>query len=129
VVILTNSDGRAAENLRDAGICQTGTGRGVKVTDVIDSELVGSAKPDPGIFEFALRRARANPGLVVHVGDMLCADIEGAHAAGIPPLHLDPHRACRASDHRHLRSLNGIWRHVIPAGLAGLRSSHSVGQT
>ncbi|MBV8989181.1 MAG: HAD family hydrolase [Solirubrobacterales bacterium] len=114
VVIVTNSDGHAAENLRDAGICQTGAGPGVSVTEVVDSALVGAAKPDPAIFRFALRRAAAKPGSVVHVGDMLSADIEGAQAAGIPPLHLDPTRACRARGHRHLRSLNGIWRHVAP---------------
>lgn len=114
VLVVTNADGRAAENLRDAGICQAAAGPGVPVTEVIDSQVVGSAKPDPGIFEAALRRAQAGPSSVVHVGDMLSADIEGAHAAGIAPVHLDPYRACRAPDHRHVRSLGGIWRHVGP---------------
>ncbi len=115
VLVVTNSDGHAAENLRDAGICQAGAGPGLTVTEVIDSAVVGSAKPDPEIFELALKRAQVTRDAVVHVGDMLCADIAGAHAAGIPPLHLDPARECRAGDHRHLRSLAGIWRHVAPA--------------
>jgi putative hydrolase of the HAD superfamily len=112
VLIVTNSDGHAAENLRDAGICQTGAGPGARVTDVIDSGLVGSAKPDPGIFATALRRAGAAPASAVHVGDTLSADVAGAVAAEIAPIHLDPRRACRSRDHRHVRSLAGIWRHV-----------------
>jgi putative hydrolase of the HAD superfamily len=119
VLVVTNSDGHAAENLRDAGICQTTPGAGVTVTDVIDSTVVGSAKPDAGIFHAALRRAQANHTSAVHVGDMLHADIDGARAAGIVPIHLDPDRACRGRDHRHIRSLAGIWRHVSPVQARG----------
>ena len=116
VLVVTNSDGHAAENLRDAGVCQVTPGAGVTVTDVIDSAIVGSAKPNPGIFREALRRAEAKPTSVVHVGDMLSADIDGARRAGINPIHLDPGRACRTRDHRHIRSLNGIWSHVARPG-------------
>jgi FMN phosphatase YigB (HAD superfamily) len=84
------------------------------VTEVIDSGLVGSSKPDAAIFEIALERARATPGSAVHVGDMLCADIDGARAAGIDSIHVDPTRTCRRPDHRHIRSLRGIWRHLAP---------------
>jgi putative hydrolase of the HAD superfamily len=115
VFVVTNSDGHAAENLRDAAICQTTTGPGVIVSDVVDSVAVGSANPDPGIFRIALRRAQVKPACVVHVGDMLSTDVAGARAAGITPIHLDPDRACRVTDHRHIRSLAGIWRHVAPA--------------
>jgi putative hydrolase of the HAD superfamily len=114
VLVVTNSDGHGAENLRDAGVCQTTAGAGVPVTDVIDSTLVGSAKPDPGIFQIALHRAGVEAKSVVHVGDMVCADIAGARAAGIVPIHLDPDRRCRSADHRHLRVLSGIWRHILP---------------
>jgi putative hydrolase of the HAD superfamily len=112
VVVVTNSDGHAAENLRDAGICQTGPGRGATVSAVIDSVVVGSAKPDPEIFRIALRHAGARTSGAVHIGDMLSADIEGASAAGIAAIHLDPARRCRCARHRHLRSLRGVWRHV-----------------
>ncbi len=115
VLVVTNSDGHAAENLRDAAICQTTAGAGVPIVDVIDSARVGSAKPDARIFRIALRRAGVPATSVVHVGDMLCADVTGARAAGIVPIHLDPGRRCRAREHRHVRSLGGIWRHVEPA--------------
>jgi putative hydrolase of the HAD superfamily len=112
VVVVTNSDGHAAENLRDAGICQTGAGQGAVVAGVIDSAVVGATKPDPAIFRTALAHAGVDPTEVVHIGDLVSVDVVGARSAGIVPIHLDPERRCRASDHRHLRWLNGIWRHV-----------------
>lgn len=117
VIVVTNSDGHAAENLRDAGICQTTAGAGATVTAVIDSALVGSAKPAVGIFTTALRRALLTPASVVHVGDSLRSDVDGARAAGIPAIHFDPHRVCRTAEHRHIRSLSGIWRHVRPPSI------------
>lgn len=115
VVVVTNSDGHAAENLRDAGICETTRVASTVVTDVIDSALVGSAKPDPEIFRIALQRAKVDARSVVHVGDMVSTDVAGARAAGITPIHFDPNHSCRAGDHRHIRSLASIWRHVVPA--------------
>jgi putative hydrolase of the HAD superfamily len=111
VLVVTNSDGHAAENLRDAGICDTAPGAAATVTAVIDSAVVGAAKPDPRIFDVALRTARVPPGAAVHIGDTLRADVDGALAAGIVPIHLDPGRACRG-EHRHVRSLAGVWQHV-----------------
>jgi putative hydrolase of the HAD superfamily len=115
VVIVTNSDGRAAENLRDAGICQTGPGAGVRVAAVIDSARVGAAKPDPRIFAVALEQVGARPQEVVHIGDRLATDIAGARAAGIAAIHLDPLRACRSHEHRHVRTLAGVWQHIAAA--------------
>ena len=109
VVIVTNSDGHAAENLRDAGILAAS---GLDESDVIDSVVVGSSKPDPGIFEAALERAGVGHGEAVHVGDMLSTDVRGATAVGITAIHFDPRRGCRARDHRHVRSLPGIWAHL-----------------
>jgi putative hydrolase of the HAD superfamily len=107
VVIVTNSDGHAEENLADCG---------VRDVPVIDSVVVGSEKPDVQIFEAALARAGAGiePADVVHVGDTLAADVAGARAAGITPIHFDPLRTCRALDHRHVRALAGLWRHITP---------------
>ncbi len=92
------------------------------MTPVIDSTVVGYEKPDVRIFEAAL--ARAGAGIratdVVHVGDTLAADVAGARAAGITPIHFDPLRACRAPDHRHVSSLAGLWRHIA-SGSRGAR--------
>jgi predicted HAD superfamily phosphohydrolase YqeG len=121
VVVVTHSDGHAAVNLRDAGVCQAAEGPGARVTDVVDSGQVGSEKPDTEIFRIALERAGVEPTAVVHVGDMVSTDVVGATAAGIVPIHLDPAQRCRNPDHRHIRALGAIWRHVMawdrtPAG-------------
>ena len=62
----------------------------------------------------ALGRAGTRATDVVHVGDTLSADMAGARAAGITPIHFDPLRACRAYDHRHIRALAGLWQHIRP---------------
>jgi putative hydrolase of the HAD superfamily len=110
--VVSNSDGHAAENLRDAGICQVGPGAGARVAGVIDSRRLGAEKPDPAIFRAGLAAVRVGPEDAVHVGDMISTDVLGAQAAGIFAIHLDPFRRCRSADHVHVRSLRGIWRHV-----------------
>jgi putative hydrolase of the HAD superfamily len=115
VVIVTNSDGHAAENLRDARVCQEGPGPGEEVAAIVDSTIIGHAKPDPEIFRVAMGRVGVEASAVVHVGDFVAADVEGAKRAGITPIHLDPPRACRSADHRHVRTLAGLWHHVAPA--------------
>jgi putative hydrolase of the HAD superfamily len=53
------------------------------------SARIGFEKPHPRIFEWALEQARAEPGTVIHVGDHLDADVEGAEAVGIAPVLID----------------------------------------
>ncbi|MEU7788787.1 HAD family hydrolase [Amycolatopsis sp. NPDC049159] len=114
--VVSNSVGVVAAQLRQAGICQVGPGAGTPVALVIDSALVGIAKPDPGIFHLALRELDARPGRTVYVGDTARIDVDGALAAGIRPLHLDPHLDCPdpPGRHEHLRSLGDLaaWVHA-----------------
>ena len=49
---------------------------------VVTSARAGVAKPDPAIFELALRELGVAPGRALHVGDEDC-DEEGALAAGL----------------------------------------------
>jgi 2-haloalkanoic acid dehalogenase type II len=50
---------------------------------LLSSETAGSCKPDPGIFEEALRRAGCAPAEALFVGDTLAADVAGANRAGL----------------------------------------------
>jgi putative hydrolase of the HAD superfamily len=50
------------------------------------SEAVGVSKPDPAIFEYALRELGASASDAVMIGDSWIADIAGALAAGIRPI-------------------------------------------
>ncbi|HSL31493.1 MAG TPA: HAD family hydrolase [Anaerolineales bacterium] len=47
-------------------------------------------KPDPGLFEHALRRAKLSPADVIYVGDNYYADVVGSRAAGLTPVLYDP---------------------------------------
>ncbi|SDX85478.1 putative hydrolase of the HAD superfamily [Saccharopolyspora shandongensis] len=57
------------------------------VADFIDiwavSEVVGAEKPDPRIFQHALREAGVEPKNAVHVGNRLDTDVRGAHQVGL----------------------------------------------
>jgi putative hydrolase of the HAD superfamily len=56
------------------------------------SAAVRLAKPDPQLFETALRRADAIGDYAVHIGDSYVLDVLGARAAGITPVLLDRQR-------------------------------------
>jgi putative hydrolase of the HAD superfamily len=90
--VVSNASGQIAATLSRAGICQTGDGPGVVVRCVVDSHLVGVAKPDPAIF---LHVADAFAGIdtarIVYVGDSVTIDVAGASAAGLRPVLLDPY--------------------------------------
>ena len=80
---------------------------GVAMGVILDSAVVGVAKPDPAIFRIALD-ALGVPAdrSVLHVGDSLRYDVAGALAAGLQPVHMDPYGFCPAPDgHPHVRSL------------------------
>jgi putative hydrolase of the HAD superfamily len=49
-----------------------------------------SWKPDPGIFEHALKLGGTNPDETLYVGDNYYADVVGARRAGIHPVLIDP---------------------------------------
>jgi putative hydrolase of the HAD superfamily len=104
--IVSNASGTIAEMLLAAQVCQEGEGAGVPVTVIVDSHRVGVEKPDPRIFQIALDRLGVEPGRAVHVGDMLHADIAGALAAGVRPVHLDPYGDCPQPDNGHLHVRN-----------------------
>ena len=57
--------------------------------DIVISAEAGVSKPDPGIFEPALRRTGLSHEVVAYVGDSMEDDVAGALAAGLYPVHLD----------------------------------------
>lgn len=114
--IVSNSTGEVEHWLRQLDVCYAPDGRrdaapcaGVEVGIIIDSAVVGVSKPDPAIFRLALDALGlpASSGhSVVHVGDSLRYDVAGAVAAGLRPVHLDPHGFCpEPSGHEHIRRL------------------------
>lgn len=53
------------------------------------SARIGYEKPHRRIFEWALERAGVTPEVVIHVGDHIDADVEGARAVGISAVLID----------------------------------------
>lgn len=110
LAIVSNSEGTLEARLRALGVCQVGAGPAAGVAAVIDSTVVGVSKPDPGIFELALRATGSTPAAALHVGDSVRYDVAGARAAGLLPLHFDPFGFCGDTSHENIRSL----REVLP---------------
>ena len=54
------------------------------------SEEVGVKKPNPEIFQYALRKAHATAEESLMIGDEMAVDIDGARAAGIDTVLLNP---------------------------------------
>ena len=69
------------------------------------SEEAGVEKPDARIFEIGLERIGAKPGEVIYVGDSFEADVLGAQAAGIVPIHADYEGTGPAGDHLKIAAL------------------------
>jgi putative hydrolase of the HAD superfamily len=82
VGVVSNAEGRVARDLDAAGY------DGLFDT-VVDSHLVGVAKPDPAIFQIALEKLAARPDTTVYLGDVPAIDVAGARAANITPILLD----------------------------------------
>lgn len=110
--MVSNSDGHVERELMRNEICQIGLGPGVSVLAIVDSFVVGIAKPDPAIFGFALSALGLDPFEVVYVGDSVKYDVRSAETAGMTPLHFDPFDLCRDTDHAHVSSVAAVINHV-----------------
>ncbi len=135
--VVSNSDGTVESDLRRLGVCYVpaasdghGPAPGVQVGVILDSAVVGVAKPDPAIFRIALD-ALGVPAdrSVLHVGDSLRYDVAGALAAGLQPVHMDPYGFCPAPDgHPHVRSLAALAELVSPPDIDSAITQRRAGQ-
>jgi putative hydrolase of the HAD superfamily len=99
--VVSNAEGRVEQDLESAGY------RGLLET-VVDSHVVGVEKPDPEIFDIALRRLDARPESSIFVGDVPAVDVEGARAAGVTPILIDRHELYPDSDVLRLTSIREL---------------------
>jgi putative hydrolase of the HAD superfamily len=77
---------------------------------IIDSHIVGVAKPDPRIFQIALERLGVAPDEARFAGDIYSIDVEGARAAGIEARLVDQHRRYTWVDHAKIRHVGELDR-------------------
>jgi putative hydrolase of the HAD superfamily len=108
LAVVSNNDGTAEDQLRNCGIAQLGDGPLVPMVAIVDSELVGAAKPDPRIFTPALDALGVAPEQALYIGDTPHADVRGARNAGMPVIQLDPFDLYTAWDHHRVRTLHDV---------------------
>jgi putative hydrolase of the HAD superfamily len=106
--IISNSDGTVEQQLRDYDVAQVGPGAGIEVECIIDSTVVGVSKPDPRIFKLALDAMGLAPADAWYVGDTPAFDVDGARAAGVRPLLLDPYGLQVDGPHERVESLAAV---------------------
>jgi len=63
-----------------------------------NADQVGSAKPDPLMFEHMLAHTGASPGEVIHIGDSIEHDVRGAQALGLHTLWVNLERQAAPAD-------------------------------
>jgi putative hydrolase of the HAD superfamily len=74
---------------------------------VLSSE-VGSEKPDPAIFQEALRQMAVSPANAIFVGDFYSIDVVGARGVGMTPILIDPKSLSPDRDVMRVASLNEL---------------------
>ena len=94
--VISNSNGSVRFALEQAGLA-------AHLDFIIDSTVVGIAKPDPRVFQMGLQEAGAAPAEAVYVGDSYFVDVLGAREVGMGAVLFDPGRLwgprdCRVAD-------------------------------
>ncbi len=98
--VLARLDGlprAVVSNADDAFLKDILSKNGLTFDHVVTSEGARAYKPRARIFEVALERLRAEPDQVVHVGDSLTADVEGAGRLGIRTVWVNRTRVVRGT--------------------------------
>ena len=114
LAVVSNAGGTMEEQLLHHEICSVDGTEHARVSIVVDSKIVGIEKPDPGIFSFALDELGLAPERCIYVGDTVHFDVQGARAAGLWPVHVDPFDLCPdRDDHAHAASLAEVAQAVL----------------
>ena len=78
-------------------------------TELITSDEVGLKKPNPKVFEYALKKAGAKIKESIMIGDNIEADIEGAIHVGMHAIHFNPDKLKYNKHHKfEISHLNEI---------------------
>jgi|SRR4051812_29672197 len=110
LAVVSNAGGTMEQQLMEHRICSVEGGQEAEVAVVVDSVVVGVEKPDARIFSFALDALGLEADRCLYVGDTVWFDVQGARAAGLRPVHVDPYRFCPDDDHPHIAELRSLIR-------------------
>jgi putative hydrolase of the HAD superfamily len=103
LAIVSNAEGQVEADAKRFGLAQY-------FDVIIDSHIVGVAKPDPRIFQIALERLGVAPDEVRFAGDIYSIDVEGARAAGIEARLIDQHQRYTWVEHEKIRHIGQLHR-------------------
>ena len=104
--VVSNASGQVEAALALAEVCQAGEGACTAMRVVVDSHVVGVAKPDPRIFDFALPHFdEFERDRIVYVGDSVVMDVGGAAAAGLTPVLIDPYDDHDGADFHRIKTV------------------------
>ena len=103
LAIVSNAEGQVEADAKRFGLAPY-------FDAIIDSHVVGVAKPDPRIFQIALERLGVAADEVRFAGDIYSIDVEGARAAGIEARLVDQHRRYTWVDHEKIRHIGELHR-------------------
>ncbi len=99
--VISNADGKIAEVLARCGIADG-------FLTITDSGIVGREKPDPVIFEIALKSVSARAEQSLYVGDVYSVDYRGATGAGMQAVLFDVPGAYREKGLPRVESLEEL---------------------
>ena len=103
--VVSNASGQI-ESMLVREICQVGPGDHAEMRCIVDSQVVGVAKPDPAIFDHALPYfAEFERSRIAYVGDSVTMDIGASTAAGLHPILLDPYDDHVGADFERIRAV------------------------
>jgi putative hydrolase of the HAD superfamily len=101
MAVISNADGRVEGLLDSVGLHR-------HFEFILDSHLVGIEKPDPRIFHMGAERLGVLPEEAMYVGDIYEIDVQGARAAGMRPILIDPLWRWNHLDCERIRGLHDL---------------------
>jgi len=103
LAVVSNAEGQVEGDAKAFGLARF-------FDTIVDSHVVGVAKPDPRIFRIALDRLGVSPEEARFAGDIYSIDVVGARAAGIDTALIDQHDRYHWVEHRKIRHVGELHR-------------------
>jgi len=103
LAIVSNAEGQVEADAQRFGLARF-------FDVIIDSHIVGVAKPDPRIFQIALKRLGVAPDEARFAGDIYSIDVRGARTAGVESRLVDQHQRYTWIEHEKIRHIGELHR-------------------
>ena len=85
---------------------------GLTAVGIISGEMVRAYKPHKEVFDYALKISGCAAGEVIHIGDSVVSDVNGASAAGITPVLIDRKAEVQSADYKVIHRLTEVFKYL-----------------